>query len=101
MNVRFTAAALAEYEAAATWFDHTSPGTGQDFVDAITQAEATIAAMPQTWPQWPGARPGTRRYLVPGWPYSIAYRVNGNEIVVIAVVHQRRRPGYWFQRRDD
>jgi toxin ParE1/3/4 len=37
---------------------------------------------------------GVRRF-----PYSIIYRVVNDELVVHAIAHQRRRPGYWRDRR--
>ena len=99
MNVRYVPEAVAEYEAAANWYDDHSPGAGDNFADAIERAELLIAETPRTWPQWPGARPGVRRYLIPGLLYSIAYEIVSDEIVILAVAHQRRRPNYWFGRK--
>ncbi len=99
MNVRYVPEALVEYEVAAAWYDDHSPGAGDGFADAIERAELLIAETPRTWPQWPGARTGVRRYLIPGLLYSIAYEIVGDEIVILAVAHQRRRPGYWFNRK--
>lgn len=31
--------------------------------------------------------------------FSIAYEIVGQEVVIVALVHQRRRPGYWFARK--
>jgi len=31
--------------------------------------------------------------------YYVAYEIVGNEIVVLAVAHTKRRPGYWVGRR--
>jgi len=98
VNVRYLPEALVEYEAAAVWYDDHSPGAGDGFADAIERAELLIAETPRAWPQWSGARAGVRRYLIPGLLYSIAYEVVGDEIVILAVAHQRRRPGYWFNR---
>jgi toxin ParE1/3/4 len=98
MIVRYIAEALAEYEAAASWYDDRDPRAGDDFVQAIERAEWLIAEMPLAWPPWPGARAGVRRYVVPGLLFSIAYEVVGDEIVILAVAHQRRRPGYWHAR---
>jgi plasmid stabilization system protein ParE len=28
-------------------------------------------------------------------PYTIVYRIVNDEIIVVAVAHQRRRPWYW------
>lgn len=41
----------------------------------------------------------TRRILFDRYPFSIYYRVTDDEIVVVAVAHQKRRPGYWASRR--
>jgi hypothetical protein len=35
VNVRYVPEALAEYEAAAAWYDDHKPGAGDDFADAI------------------------------------------------------------------
>jgi hypothetical protein len=43
VNVRYLPEALAEYEAAAAWYDDRSPGAGDDFADAIERAELLIA----------------------------------------------------------
>ena len=99
MNVRYLPEALAEYEAAANWYDDHSPRAGDDYAQAIERAEGLIAEMPRAWPQWPGARVGVRRHVDPGLPFSIAYEIVGSEVVILAVVHQRRRPGYLFTRK--
>jgi len=36
-----------------------------------------------------------RRYLMRRFPYSLIYRVVGEEVRILAVAHQSRRPGYW------
>ena len=43
----------------------------------------------------------TRRFLVTGFRYSFVYRVNANEIQVIALAHYSRQPGYWRERLGD
>ncbi|MGH8701418.1 MAG: type II toxin-antitoxin system RelE/ParE family toxin, partial [Burkholderiales bacterium] len=42
--------------------------------------------------------PTARRILLNRFPYSVVYRTSSDEIIVIAVAHQRRRPGYWRRR---
>ena len=39
-----------------------------------------------------------RRTHLPRFPFSIVYRLTDGEIEIVAVVHQRRRPGYWRER---
>jgi plasmid stabilization system protein ParE len=40
-----------------------------------------------------------RRLTVHGFTYSLIYREHGNDLQIVALAHQRRRPGYWAQRR--
>jgi len=40
---------------------------------------------------------GTRRYVLPDFPYSVIYFVEA-AIIIVAVAHDRRRPGYWRER---
>jgi len=47
----------------------------------------------------PAAEAGFRKLALPRFPYSLIYRIEGNRIVVLALHHQRRRPGYWVGRR--
>jgi plasmid stabilization system protein ParE len=41
----------------------------------------------------------TRRFLMRRFPYCLFYVVQGDELRVLAIAHQRRRPGYWLGRR--
>jgi hypothetical protein len=43
-------------------------------------------------------RPDIRRARLQEYPLSIIYRERGGEIQVLAVAHDRRRPGYWTRR---
>jgi plasmid stabilization system protein ParE len=39
-----------------------------------------------------------RRYLMVRFPYGVVYLVEGERVLVFAVAHLRRRPGYWRNR---
>ena len=39
-----------------------------------------------------------RRYLMARFPYGVVYRIEGETVLVFAVAHLRRRPGYWRNR---
>ena len=43
-------------------------------------------------------RGSVRRRPIHHFPYSVLYRPNTDEIVIVAVAHRRRRPGYWLDR---
>jgi hypothetical protein len=37
--------------------------------------------------------------VVARFPYSIVYKQDPDKIVIVAIAHQRRRPGYWQRRK--
>jgi toxin ParE1/3/4 len=40
-----------------------------------------------------------RKRRVPRFPYDVVYRIKEERILVLAIKHHRRRPGYWTWRR--
>jgi plasmid stabilization system protein ParE len=54
-----------------------------------------IVQQPVLWRERLG---GYRRVNCPVFPYYIAYVIRGDRIVVMAVAHAHRRPGYWRDR---
>ena len=48
--------------------------------------------------QWPMFQSGTRRYVFPTFPYSLVYFVENDTLNVVAVAHDKRKPGYWRSR---
>ena len=40
-----------------------------------------------------------RRHLILQFPFGIYYTVEKDEIVVWAIMHLHRKPGYWQERR--
>ncbi len=42
-----------------------------------------------------------RRYLLPKFPYSIVYSIEPDHIRIIAIAHNKRKPGYWSNRVKD
>jgi toxin ParE1/3/4 len=45
----------------------------------------------------PMKRHQVRRFNLRGFPYHLIYRIEEN-IVIYAVAHHKRRPGYWSSR---
>lgn len=40
----------------------------------------------------------TRTLPLGRYPYSLVYRVEASTLTVLALMHQRRKPGYWSRR---
>ena len=94
---RFHPAAEAEFLAAIDWYVTRDAGVASDFASLVRDAVQLIVELPQAWPTWPG-REDLRVRVLHRFPFSIIYAVDAKTIVVIAVAHHRRRPGYWLRR---
>jgi toxin ParE1/3/4 len=100
VRLRLHPGASADLTSAGDWYELQVPGLGLDLVEEFERSLDAIAEHPVTWPLWPGVGEdmGVRRFLLAGFPFAIAYIVEADEIVVLALAHLRRRPGYWLGR---
>lgn len=65
------------------------------FTAAFDEAVARVGAHPAGWP--PDAH-GTRACRLRKFPYRLVYVEQPTRVLVLAVPHNSRRPGYWRQR---
>ena len=94
-TVRFLRPAELEMLDAARYYELQAPGLGEDFLDRIGSALQDIGAHPE---RWAVVRFNIRRRLVHRFPYGLLYRVDPDEIVVLATMHLHRHPDYWLDR---
>jgi hypothetical protein len=47
---------------------------------------------------WPADAEGVRYFILRRFPYTLHYEIDASIVTVLAVAHQRRRPGYWQKR---
>jgi plasmid stabilization system protein ParE len=87
--------ALAELERAKAWYDAQRFGLGESFFQEITTAISRIQEAPNAWPEY---QRETRRFLVHRFPFAIIYSQRSTGLLVVAVMHLKRRPGYWTSR---
>ena len=88
--------AEAEISEAADFYDVEDPGLGNIFIDEVERAIEIIARFPEAATL---VRGRVRKKLLVKFPYSLIYSVRSDEIRLLAVAHQRRRPFYWRGRR--
>ena len=96
-QVRIHAAAAEEAAEAAAWYERERPGLGSDFLRALEAALDLLEAEIVPLVAAPGAAGGRglKRLLLRRFPYALIARESGREVVVIAIAHTSRRPGYW------
>ena len=91
-NIEILPAARVELDQIAGAYNDEVAGLGGEFLEAIERSLETLLEHPFSGPEHLA---GTRRMLVARFPYSVVYRVTGERVVVVAIAHHRRRPGYW------
>jgi toxin ParE1/3/4 len=94
-DLEYLEEALEEAEAAARWYAERSANAAAGFSGELDAAEIAILEQPEAWPPF---EHGTRRYLVRRYPLSVVYCVESSRVLIVAVTHARRRPGYWRAR---
>ena len=94
-TVRFLRPAELEMLDAALYYELQALGLGDDFLDKIDVAVRDIGTNPS---RWPIIRFDIHRRLIHRFPYALLYRVDSNEVVVLATMHLHRRPDYWTDR---
>lgn len=92
MNYGFHPDALAEYEAAALYYAERDPEIGQRFVAAVDQAIDQILDSPT---RWQVLDEDVRRCLTGVFPYGVLYTIEVDFVLIVAVMHCSREPGYW------
>jgi hypothetical protein len=97
VKVAFESEAAEELAAAAEWYEAAQAGLGSDFLGEALRAVAAISVSPTAWPVVIRKR-DVRKFLLARFPYAVYYVPRENEILVLAVAHGSRRPGYWRNR---
>ena len=94
----FLPGAREDYRDAYAWYHERGEHLAESFESAIDQALMRIAEAPERFGRYDARH---RCFLLRRFPYSIVYRVEeADRVIVVAVAHHRRQPGYW-QDRDD
>jgi toxin ParE1/3/4 len=97
VNLVIVPAALAElHDAAGFYTASANLELSLAFVAEFERGVNAILANPKVGAVFRGTR---RRYMFRRFPYSVIYQISPDELRVIAVAHQRRRPGYWAGRK--
>jgi addiction module RelE/StbE family toxin len=89
MNLRYTVRALRHIEAIHKYIAERDAEAAKRVVLRIERSIERLALLPLSGR--PGVVAGTRIVVVPGLPYVAIYRVRGEVVDIIAVLHTARR----------
>lgn len=88
--------AQADLGDAFRWYESQREGLGSEFLAAVALVLEHIDENPVAYPIIRGT---TRRALVRRFPYAVFYLVDPDVVAVTAVMHGRRDPRQWQERR--
>ena len=97
MEALFHPDARAELLDAATYYEERADQLGGQFIDEAHRVVDLLVGSPGLGAPVTG-QPGLRRWRLRRFPYYVVYREQGEQLYVLAVAHERRRPGYWLGR---
>ena len=93
--VPFLPLAEEEFLHAVARYEGKRRGLGAEFLAEVERAVRRIVSFPQHGSPY---LVGTRRIVLRRFPYSVVYSPDPDDLLVVAVAHQRRKPGYWRSR---
>lgn len=87
--------AHTDFNQAFDWYASRSNSVAVRFTDAINNGFDEIAHDPERF-----TRIDERHYerLIKRFPFRIIYRIVEQHLVIVAIAHAKRNPGYWLSR---
>jgi plasmid stabilization system protein ParE len=92
---QFHPEASEEFRGAIRWYRPQSLLASSEFRVAVSAAIRMIAEAPERWPKY---LYGTRRFVLQRFPFSVVYLDDPDLVIIVAVAHSKRKPGYWKDR---
>ena len=97
-RVEFLATARAELRETVDWYDAQRPGLGDEFIQSLVQCLSFMRSFPNASPRVSRL---SRRCRLRRFPYGLIYQVREDRLLIVAVMHLHRRPGYWRDRETE
>lgn len=94
-EVKFHTESIKEIENAVIFYKEKEKGLHIRFLDALEDAVRRISQRPEMYRIIEGE---IRKCRIPRFPFGLIYKTAKNQIVIVAVMHIRRKPGYWKKR---
>ncbi|MBL1214721.1 MAG: type II toxin-antitoxin system RelE/ParE family toxin [Ignavibacteriae bacterium] len=95
MKVKFLEPAVIEYQEAIDFYKLQTEGLEKRFISEIDKSISIIQNYPESFPEYTNH---TRKAVVNIFPYNLIYSVVNEDIIILAVAHQHRKPNYWTNR---
>lgn len=98
MKLRLHRLAVEEIDHEVDYYESIHAGLGAELEDEIDAALEMIRRVPEVGAPWKH-RTDRRVFVLSRFPFTLPYQIIGGEVVVLALAHTSKRPGYWASRR--
>jgi plasmid stabilization system protein ParE len=88
----FTPQANADFAESLDWYAKRDVETANRFEAALDLAILELCQNPERWPRFDAEH---RQRTLKGFPFSIFYRAKDEHLIIVAIAHHSRQPGYW------
>lgn len=95
MRLELHPEARLEFLDTVAHYETCHPGLGDRFIQSINSALESIGDNPQAWTE---IEQDVRRKLTRVFPYALLYTIEPECVLVVAVMHCHKEPGYWRAR---
>lgn len=93
--VRYHPAAEDELLNEIGYLELRAKGLGRRFFTEVRRAESLIAQYPESARE---ILPGIRKRVLRKFRYALMYSIEKDGLLILALAHHSRRPGYWAHR---
>lgn len=98
MILRLHRRAVEEIDREVDYNEARQPGLGVRLEDEVEAVLSFIARFPTAARPW-HRRADVRVAVLERFPFTMPYQLTRGELIVLALAHSSRRPGYWARRR--
>jgi plasmid stabilization system protein ParE len=96
LTFSFSPEAREELLETIQYYEAESPGLGGAFLAVVNKGLDQLLAFPESAPVLLG---NVRRKALRRFPYSLLYSLNKENVRVLAIMNQKRKPWYWRGRK--
>jgi len=89
-------AARQELRETTAWYRASNPSVADRFVTEVFKTLEHLERFPTPGKRIPFVGGSARRTPVVGFPYYVVFEEFADRIEILAIAHNRRRPGYWL-----
>jgi plasmid stabilization system protein ParE len=92
MIVVYTRQAKDELKEAVEFYNSERAGLGFEFANEVRRTVQRVKEYPEAWTK---LSENSRRARCRRFPFGIIYSFDSRSITILAVMHMKRKPGYW------